>query len=129
MIDTGRYLKIPFKSHGRDFTGCDCYGLIRLILKEEYGKDIPDFWDYTHAHDVAAVSELILKNKPAVVSRKIETPIDGCVVTFKHSGKVCHVGLYVGDGRVIHMLNGANVACSKLKMIEKIYKVEGFYEI
>ena len=129
MINVNKYIKIPFKSHGRDFDGCDCYGLVRLVLKEEYGINIPDFWDYSHANDIKAVADLIMNNKAIVASKKKEYPDEGDIVVFRHSGAVCHVGIFVGEGLVLHMLNSANANCNKLKAVEKLYKVEGFYEV
>lgn len=32
-----RYMAIPFKDRGRDFDGCDCFGLYMLILANEAG--------------------------------------------------------------------------------------------
>lgn len=129
MIDVNKYMKIPFKSHGRDFDGCDCYGLVRLMLEHDYGKKIPDFWDYSHAHDIKAVADLIMNNKSIVSSKKKDSPDEGDVVVFRHGGVASHIGLYVGNGLVVHMLNGVNANCNKLKAVEKLYKVEGFYEI
>lgn len=32
-----RYMAIPFKDRGRDFAGCDCFGLYMLMLANEAG--------------------------------------------------------------------------------------------
>ena len=48
------YIGIPFVSGGRDKTGCDCYGLVRLILQNEYNIELPLLsGDYTNALNIA----------------------------------------------------------------------------
>ena len=42
MFDYKRYLQIPYKPLGRDWNGCDCWGLLCLIAKEEYTIALPD---------------------------------------------------------------------------------------
>ena len=38
---------IPYKDHGRDFSGMDCYGIAIEVLKR-FGKNLPDvFYDKT----------------------------------------------------------------------------------
>jgi len=43
---TDRYIGIPFKEGGRDFSGCDCAGLVLLALREETGIQALDFTEY-----------------------------------------------------------------------------------
>ena len=38
-----RYVGIPFKWNGYDFDGAFCYGLLWLVLKNEFGINIPKY--------------------------------------------------------------------------------------
>lgn len=38
-----RYAGIPFVDGGRDETKADCYGIVRLFLKLEFGIDLPEY--------------------------------------------------------------------------------------
>jgi cell wall-associated NlpC family hydrolase len=37
----GRYVGIPFRADGADFSGCNCWGLVRLVLEREAGIVVP----------------------------------------------------------------------------------------
>lgn len=39
------YIGMPFADKGRDRMGCDCYGLVRLVLMEHAGIEIPEYGD------------------------------------------------------------------------------------
>lgn len=39
-----KYMNIPFKHLGRDFNGVDCYGLMLLYAKEEFGIELKDWY-------------------------------------------------------------------------------------
>lgn len=41
MIDD--WLRIPYVPFGRDVTGCDCWGLVRIIRKAIRGDELPIF--------------------------------------------------------------------------------------
>lgn len=59
-----KYIGIPFKEHGRDINGWDCYGLIYYILKKEFNINIPSYVDnYGSIEDYRQLSKLILKEK------------------------------------------------------------------
>lgn len=42
MIDYKKYLSIPYKPLGRDWSGCDCWGLLCMIAKSEWNVTLPD---------------------------------------------------------------------------------------
>jgi hypothetical protein len=108
---TDKYLGIPFREHGRDFKGCDCGGLVLLILREERGviaRDINTILarsDYQtragHAKVQAAVAECLQEWVP--VSKEHDPrPYDLALYRLS-DGTECHCGCLVDQRYMIHV--------------------------
>lgn len=127
---TQRYVGIPFKSGGRDATGCDCYGLVRLILNNEYHIKLPCLSEYNDALNSSELKPLFDKNIPLLCADKITYPEETAVALIRtHSGMYTHVGLYAGDEYIIH------VRCKTGCVLERIdspvlrNRIEGWYRV
>ena len=124
------YIGIPFASGGRDRSGLDCYGLVRLVLGEEYGYDLPRLsGSYTNALDVAETKALFMKNVPLLCGEKIAAPEEKAVALLRMGGRLCHVGLYAGDGCIIHARHRLGVVCERLSSPLLASCVEGWYRV
>ncbi len=54
------YIGIPFRERGRDRAGCDCWGLVRLVLGERFGVAVPSYaGDYESVKDYRRLAELV----------------------------------------------------------------------
>lgn len=125
-----KYVGIPFVSGGRDKTGLDCYGLVRLILTEEYGFDLPVLLgDYTNALNVAETKRLFTENVPILCGGKISGPEEKAVALMRMCGRLCHIGLYAGDGCIIHSRHKTGVVVERLSSPALRFCVEGWYRV
>jgi len=69
----GRYVGAPFVSGGRDASGCDCYGLVRLVLAEQFGYHLPLLaLDYRNALAVAETSPVLRERLPLLAGKKLD---------------------------------------------------------
>ena len=125
-----KYIGIPFISGGRDKTGSDCYGLVRLILCNEYNIELPILiGGYTDALRIEETKKLFLENIPILCGDKINTPEEKAVVLMRMNGRLCHVGLYAGDGYIIHSRHNLGAVCERLSSPQLAGCVEGWYRV
>lgn len=129
-FDTSKYIGIPYTNKGRDFNGCDCWGLVRLIYKEEYEINLLSFYgEYENSEEGVAVKEVVQKGKDLFDNVQKDTPDYGDIIVFNMKGNPCHVGVYVGNGKVLHVLRGTEGVIERLSSHRLKGRVEGYYEI
>lgn len=55
----GTYVGIPYADHRSDRSGCDCWGLVRLVYRERAGVVLPAYaGDYGDEADTGGVRRL-----------------------------------------------------------------------
>jgi cell wall-associated NlpC family hydrolase len=123
----GRYIGLPFRDHGRDRDGLDCWGLVRLVMAEQFGLALPSFsTEYDRATDKTRISRLIAREASAwrAVRRGEEALAD--VVVLRLQGQPLHVGLVLGDCQMLHVERGIDSAIEKYtgpRWAERIYGI------
>lgn len=124
-IKTARYLSIPYKFNGDTFAGCDCYGLISLVLREELGIEIAQFKMYDSYRDVdeGVFVEHSEDEFTPVAENEIQ-PFDVLLV-YTDRASPTHVGIYIGNGRFLHITRHTRRAIVEKVSIwrDKLYAV------
>jgi cell wall-associated NlpC family hydrolase len=124
------YIGIPFASGGRTREGCDCYGLVRLVLGEVYGVNLPELSDgYNNALCIAETSRLFEEQLPVLSAEKIPEPEEGAVIVIRHEGRPCHLGIYAGGGYVLDCNYKTGCACRRLSHAGLRGRIEGYYRV
>jgi cell wall-associated NlpC family hydrolase len=124
MITVKDLVGIPYKPHGRDKTGMDCYGIVIEVLRKK-GITIPDvFYQDTHIDTNKSVLQ-ILEN--AIPNVKLTMPEEGAVVEIFVMGQPSHVGVCLGDGTFIHALKKIGVVIEPLSRYR--HKIKGYYRV
>lgn len=125
-----KYIGIPFLSNGRDKTACDCYGLLFLIYRIEFDTELPLLLsDYKNACDVKETKEIFKINKPLIAGEKLDAPDIGDVVLLNYQGLPSHIGIYAGDGFILHTTEKSGSVLQKLSSPEIRGRVEGYYRV
>lgn len=126
----GEYVGLPFRSHGRTREGVDCYGLVRLVLSERYGKHLPPLdTAYLEAGDRDEVAELLRSLRPLLAGEPIAVPEPGDVAVILVRGTPCHLGLYVGDGYVLEARYGRDSVLERVSDARISRRIEGYYRV
>jgi hypothetical protein len=122
-----KYVGIPYTELGRDKTGVDCWGLARLVYREEFGTELPDFSElYTTTSDQDLTSSLIEQYRDGW--ELVQDMVPGDLVCFRILGHISHIGIYVGDSKFIHAREGIDqVVVESLNSTQWQHRVAGFY--
>jgi len=126
-FDHSKFILVPFKPGGRDFSGADCWGLAMLVYKD-FGIDLPDF---RIACEESLKIDFAVSEQRKTWARLAE-PVAPCVVVIRMSNKyprVCnHLGVYVGAGKFVHTLKKQGSSVVRIDHPYFSQKIEGYYE-
>lgn len=118
------YVGIPYESRGRDRDGADCWGLVRMVLREQYGHDLPSFDGYVNSRD-PHVDELIAREREGWITN--DTAQTGDVVLFRIGGRVSHVGIVAAPGTFLHAREGHASVIERLDAPRWKNRIAGFH--
>jgi cell wall-associated NlpC family hydrolase len=131
-MNTDKYVGIPFRDHGRDWDGCDCYGLIRLVYWHEFGIPLPSLDDeYATALERKEAAGLLGEGGPTWAGH-VETPGTGDVVRLRRQGEPrgggTHLGLIVDpiQCRMLHVHNHASSVIERYDGLAWRHRVDGY---
>lgn len=105
-MDTSKYLTIPYKWDGRDWTGCDCYGLIMLFFKEEFGITLHDFYRGNYEDYISGNYSMIESSHVDWEEIELyELKLGDVVILYGRGGSPSHCGVMIDDSRMMHSCN------------------------
>ena len=94
---------VPFVDHGRDPSGWDCWGLLRWVYQREFGIVLPSYvGGYESIDDHQGV--FIVFEDQARSWVEVADPVPGDAVWCAVMGFPCHVGIYAGEGSMLHVM-------------------------
>jgi cell wall-associated NlpC family hydrolase len=114
MLYLADLVGLPYKVHGRDESGLDCFGLIWLISLRN-GTPIEDVW-------YKGFDPALIKLADQMNVEKIDGLTPGCVVEMEKEGRL-HLGYSLDERRMIHATMNEGV------IVEDIgkYPVKGYW--
>ncbi len=121
-------MTIPFVDLGRDWDGCDCWGIVRLIYQEELGIELNHYGGIT-VHDIMRVVRTLNKEFRQSWS-KVETPKEFDVAAMMNgtdNKSFSHCGIMVSDTTILHMREDSGCMASRIDDPETQSLILGFY--
>jgi cell wall-associated NlpC family hydrolase len=119
-----KYLGIPYRNHGRNIDGLDCYGLIIFIYKD-FGIELFDI-DADYDDDWSWDGHNLLMENVHFDWEEIKEQEQFCIVAFENGkGIVNHAGIMLDTDRFLHCCK-AGVVVSRLSNFKE-KRFAGFY--
>jgi len=125
-----KYINIPYQDKGRTMQGADCWGLVYLVLLNEFGVLVPTYTgDYTAAtgHYKDEIQQLIKDERQRwhEVPEGQERP--GDVVNLRIMSKDWHTGIIVAPRLMLHTLEGHWSVVENPYSRQWYNRIAGFY--
>lgn len=126
------YIGIPFKERGRTLDGVDCWGLVALILREQFDILVPSYSDeYESTTDCGTISELIKREAGAWWTVPLNDAQIGDVIVMRVApvGHIyaTHIGVVVEKNWMIHIEKNINVVLDRYNRPRWGKRVVGIY--
>lgn len=115
---SAEFIGTPFAEFGRDRTGCDCWGLARLVYAEALNINLPSYsGQYASAQEHAEISALITDAAHSPVWMLVDaSPDEFDIAVFRRGRMDTHVGIIVAPGLMLHM---AQEDCAKIERYDQ----------
>ena len=124
----GHYIGLPFLDHGRDRSGLDCWGLVRLVMAEQFGVALPSYaHEYQRTTQVDKISDLIARESMRWKIIPAGSEACGDTVVLRVRGKPMHVGMVMGDRQMLHIELGINSVLERYVNPRWAERIAGFY--
>ena len=132
------YIGIPFLERGRDRAGCDCWGLVRLVLAERFGIEMPSYaGDYQTVADHGRLADLIDHGRTNIWDEVWSpylssvlcplTTAPGDLVLLRLHGLPIHVGVVAARGWMLHVEAKVDSVLERFDGMEWRNRVFGVY--
>lgn len=121
------YVKVPFKEKGRDWSGWDCWGCVRMVLREQLGLTVPSYTeDYQTTNDREEIVA-IMRGEAALHWQEIQMPeaaLFDCI-ELRISGLPIHFGIVVSPPWFLHATK-SGTACERWDSVLWKQRIMGF---
>ncbi len=111
-----------FKFCGRGPEQYDCLGLM-YELHNRLGIELP--------HQASIIDKQLRSaamESGKELFDKLEQPISACLIAFRVGGILAHIGMYIGEGKFIHIERKKRVCIEKLNSLVWSKRIEGYYK-
>lgn len=122
------YIGVQFEDVGRGEL-CDCWGLVRRVYEEVYLVNLPTYDQYESTKELEKLASILEEGRLSNEWTEIHTgsELQGDVVLFQMRGQLCHVGLCLDSGLMLHIQKGKNACIEDYRGLRWSKRVHSFY--
>lgn len=117
-MDPTRFVGIPYRAGGASRRGADCWGLFRLVERAVFGRRLPrlGILPAQVCARVRAFGRADASGWQPLADWRQAGPGDALLFG-RAPGLLLHIGVAVGDGRVLHSVAGAGSVCEPIARV------------
>jgi cell wall-associated NlpC family hydrolase len=121
-----KYIGLPFLEKGRDEEGVDCWGLARLIYKNERNILLPSYEEcYEKTSDREILSKVINEERHSKWSEPA-TGMEFDIIILKMLGLPMHIGIVTKQNHMIHCSKDIGTVHENFASMKWQKKIMGF---
>lgn len=121
------YVGIPYADKGRTRAGLDCWGLVRLVYREVFHAELPDYGErYRDGEDWSAIGTAVRLGLQEGWQRT-QQPREGDLLILSIAQRPWHCGVMLSSTRFLHAAPGDAVVCERLDTPRWARRIEGIY--
>lgn len=99
-----RFIGIAHRDGGRDRSGCDCWGLVRLVYAERLGIVLPSYADgYASTDERAEIAALVAGGRMSGVWRAVDRAQEFDALLFRVGPHASHIAVAVDARHMLHV--------------------------
>lgn len=126
----GKYIGIPFLDSGFTAAGCNCWGLVHLVLRQERGIEVPTYGEISAADMVNAARRMTTDSASPPWS-KCGTPqaFDVVLMTAKEGGSrfIGHAGIMTSPMHLLHVWKATDAVNMAIDHPRVRHRIVGFW--
>lgn len=126
-----KYVGIPFLECGRDRAGVDCWGLLALVMREQFHVAVPSYAErYRSGAELAELATLLEGERPSQPWRRLdasEAVRPGDAVHLRIEGLPVHVGVICAPPWFLHTAQTVGTVVDRLDALRWTRRTLGRY--
>lgn len=125
--NVGKYIGIPYKLNGRDFSGIDCLGLVWLYLRDQ-GIVFPDGDNLPIDENWQESAESRFIKGLDAIAERVEAPQKNDVVLIHCLRQTAHIGVMINSQELLHSPDESGSQTNLLSNYGK-HRILGFWRL